>query len=237
MGTTGITNKHYYTISQGRIRRKGKKGDEGVMMREKVTVNGKGTGEYTYEYLFKNIYGMLKGIRLDDHPEYGTFLVLEMEDVFEIFEVQLREKSAYGRAIMSKLPNLDLNKEVKFQPYNFIGNDNKRKIGCRIEQDGTVIYPYYIKKEEDNSLTYIKGYPNFKIGKDSVWDQDEWNKYLIDVHKFLRLEMKRIMIPKFKNSSGLTQQDQKTDVQTNNTDVPSPPTAPDEYEENDAIPF
>jgi hypothetical protein len=94
---------------------------------------------------------------------------------------------------MKKLPNIDLNKEVKITSYDFTDKQNKHRAGISVEQNGIKIKSYYEVQQEDKTWKLLYGFPpaesvDFK-------DKDETKMYFIKVKKFLRNEF----FSKFKN--------------------------------------
>ena len=147
----------------------------------KVRKNGNVYHELQYPFWT----GIVTSIKLFEKNYEGQIfktwnIVLEDPDDGEEFTLSVAMQSANANSLYCKLEGADLSKSIKIQPYNFVSDDNGKKVvGLNIYQYDQKIDPTYTR---DNMP--VK--PREKTGADAgKWDFSAVNEFLSG--KFLEL--------------------------------------------------
>jgi hypothetical protein len=194
LGSNIGTPKIYLTVGFGRIRQKTLENKQKVDTNTPGAIKRvlqSGTESWALEYDF--VSGVIKSIFYKEDIQYGNSFEVVIEDIVDTYQVSFSEDSRFWIDFMKKLPNIDLNKEVKITTYDFTDKQNKHRAGISVEQDGTKIKSYYEIQQEDKTWELLHGFPSGE-GIDFK-DKDETKMYFIKVKKFLRNEF----ISKFKD--------------------------------------
>ena len=136
------SNKIYLNIVGGRIaqRFKDHQFDGDKQLTEEREIINKQTNEIdkvVKERYYQSIDGLITNAELDKTGDYGARLVFTILDDGVEYTLQITADSSYGRAVMLRIPNVDPNKPVTFNPYNFENKDNgKMQTGVTIYQEG-----------------------------------------------------------------------------------------------------
>jgi hypothetical protein len=152
-------------------------------------VTQSGGDSWALEYDF--ISGIIENIFFKEDHEYGDSFEVTIRDAADLYQISFPEDSRYCMEFLTKLPKLDLNKDVKIQVYDFTTKEGKRKSGVSVSQGDEKIQSYYTNKIGENSYEAINGFPVAPV--DMNWkDKDDTKIYFISVKKFLRSEFKRL---------------------------------------------
>ena len=178
-------HKIYLNIIYGKIRQRTNSEDEKAVRRENDS------GKVFYERIYNGISGLITNIYYKENDEYGNSFEITLKDREGKYNLSISENSRYCKDFLSKLPNVNLEKDVYISPFDF-EPEGKRKVGLTIKQDGEKIYSYFLQKNDDNSFTQLHGFPEWE--KDM--SKDDLKIHFIKVSKFLREYTIKNIIPK-----------------------------------------
>ena len=188
MGLHEPSDKIYLKVSLGKIRKKVTEGTPKAKSREledKTTI---------WELIYNSIDGVLVGLSMHEHPEYGKSWTVEIDDEDADgkpvhYAIQMQENGRYGMDLLRKIPNLHKGEVYSFIPYDFEPVAGDRKSGLSIKTaSGEKIQSFYQKFEGEGdhvTVTNINGYPDFTGDKK---DKDDWKVYFTQVTKILRVK-------------------------------------------------
>lgn len=111
-----------------------------------------------------------------------TELVIRLRDVDEHYSLKVNKGNRYWVGIMSRLPNVNMQRSVRFSPYDFEGKDEatggkRQVIGINLYQGDQKIDPAWSKT---NPGELPQGKQVRVNGKD-VWDFEDRDNYLMKV--------------------------------------------------------
>ena len=205
------TSKIYLNISFGKLRQKATESTPGAISR----VNK--LNETVWEKVYGWITGKITGIYYKEHAEYGNSYEVTINDGQESYNVSLNEDSKYCRDFLSKLPNIDLNRDVTLSPYDFKPQGEDRNIkGLSIKQDEIKLENYFIKKDENNGLSFLHGYPE----RDGELSKSQWKIYSIKVQEFLNEYTKANIIPTLSEQNLSNVSNEPIDDSSEDDDLP-----------------
>lgn len=187
-------NKTYASIIGGRIAIKAQDGAEGAVSRE---VEDKKTGVKStkWEYIYDNLRGYITSIKFVD-GDYGQQIQIEIDG----YVLSVNTDSSYGQDIMKKLPNVKLDQEVNFVPWN-MEKDGKTKKGVVVYQgrtdDGKTakVSDFFYNFE---TKEYFHGFPE---SPKETKDNDDWVIYFKSVKRFLVEYITKNILPKVEETS------------------------------------
>lgn len=194
---------YYSVLSDGKFHTTVTESTPGAVKREYETKDGKKGSKW--ELLAQAISGKITNLSLYE-GDYGKYLQISLGDVV----ISLSTASNFGEDFMKKLPNIDLDKEVKLAPYSFEDEETKRvKKGITIYQDGKKIQDYYHVKEGEKYVE-ANGYPKIPA-KSKDWDTDDWKMFFMQARKFLIGEVEKNKLFNAIKTEGSTGIDYPTD--------------------------
>jgi hypothetical protein len=165
--------KFHTTVSEGTV---------GAVKRDYETSDGKKGSKW--ELVAQSIAGKITNIAIYE-SDFGKNIQVYLGD--EVI-VSLQANSNFGEDFMKKLPNIDLEKEVKLAPYSFEDEESKKtKRGVTIYQENKKIADYYHVKEGEK-WTDANGYPKLPA-KSKNWSKEEWKIYFMQARVFLLEEV------------------------------------------------
>lgn len=164
------TGKIFLHIKEGSFRQKAEEGAPGAIKREYVNpqTNEKGC---SYEYAFKSWEGKIQSVGIKE-LDFGRILEIDMGDAI----ISIPVDKPYFTDIASKLPAVDMTKEVILSPYNFEA-DGKRRTGVTVMQGKDKIKSYFYDGKKN-----LHGMPSMEAENP---DSDDWKMYFMGVRKFL----------------------------------------------------
>ncbi len=178
--------KNYLTIAYGKLREKCKEGEPNAVWRE---FEGKGSWAKEYQW----IEGQITKIYYKESKDYGNSYEVTIDDGEKKWNVYFKENSRYCQDFLVKLPNIDLSKFVKLNPYELKDNETgKDKRGTSVQQNGEKLKNFFSQKEGE-VWVYREGFPEPKKPKLS---DKEWKIFLIEIQCFLMDYVKANIIPK-----------------------------------------
>lgn len=200
-------------------------------------------GEKVYEVHQDYITGRIVSCEIKVDEEYGDKLMIMFNTRGTKTLVQVPFDSAYGRGFLNKMLNIDVSKDVRLAPYEFLDRsatatgDPKKdtKRGISIEQNGIKVAPLYTK-ENPNGLPELK---QVTLNNKPVWDSgDQLRFYATELFKFQRALKENPVITSneepdtdFSEYTGDVVESVKSEV------APPITTANDPGEESDGLPF
>lgn len=178
--------KTYLTIAYGKLREKCKEGEPNAVWRE-----FEGKGSFAKEYQW--IEGRIVKIYYKESKDYGNSYEVTIDDDVKKWNVSFKENSRYCQDFLVKLPNIDLSKFVRINPYELKDSETgKDKHGTSVQQNGEKLKNFFSQKEGETWI-YRNGFPEPKKVKLS---DKEWKIYLIEIQCFLMDYVKANIIPK-----------------------------------------
>lgn len=157
----------YLTIlADGKLHERVDEEEEGAKIRTKKDKDGNvenvedKDGNLIYELTYPGITAFIKDIQFNE-GDYGTNINIKLEDEDDNhYILSLSCSSNYGERFMEVLPNLDLNKEVDFEPYSFTPRSSTNKVrGLSIKQDNEKLESAFAVKDGEDWEVLIKGFP------------------------------------------------------------------------------
>ena len=199
------SNKSFFKIVEGSFRRSVPAGTPDAIERA-WTAGGK-TGT-AIEVEYKHLFGFVRNVEFyegeGDNGKYTNLnLVLdEDEETGRIPVISVGVDTKYARDIMHKLPNIDLEKDVRIRPFSFVPEgEDKAVTGVEIMQRDSIdkftkkVESFFFKKEGEKSVE-VNGFPKREK------PYDEQSKAEREISKILRNEFlanytRENIIPKF----------------------------------------
>lgn len=165
-------NKQYWSTFQGSFRRRAKHTDDPAEVITRINKNDKEVKEVARTALgghITNIYF--------EPSEYGEQLKIELDanEQGQVPVLGFGVDSKDGRDLMKKLPALDLSKEVKFAPYQFVDEDDKRS-GITLYQSENGEFDKKIGNHfwDDAKKEFINGFPTIDWDTATEKQQKIW---------------------------------------------------------------
>lgn len=187
----------YILGSDGTLRLQVDPGTDGARLRQYETSDGK-KGE-KWELIFKGLEGTISNIQTFD-GDYGKNLLVTIEYDGGADTVSLGTNTAYGEDFMKKLPNLDLERPIKFVPYCFADDNGKIRKGVTVFQEGhgwtddkapNFFFDPVAKKN-------LHKYPEPE-GDTATYDTDDWKMYFTKARKFLIKYTEDKIMPRYEH--------------------------------------
>lgn len=178
MGAIQESNAIFLTISNGKICKKVPK--KTAISVERVNKNGVTVQE---EY-HKGWKGLITGIAVREHKEFGKFWNVTLTDDQGDAILQMNYSSGYANAFLKTLPNIDLSSDVVITP-NLKMEGDKKKTTLFITQHGVPI-KWAFTKDNPNGIPELK--------KIRVKGKDQWDDS--DLMEFLEKMVTTEIVPK-----------------------------------------
>lgn len=196
MGAVKQSNAIYLTIADGKIVRRFSQPTEETVTR--VTKENK----TVHEEFYKGWSGKITDIQFKDHPEYGRFVNISINDGKTDAILQMKSGSGYASAFLKTLPNVNFSEEVTISPSMKMEGE-KKKASIFINQGGSALKWAYTK-DEPNGIPQLK---QVKVKGKLTWDDS-------DIVEFLENMVKETIIPQLKTKvlSGPPTDDQLEDA-------------------------
>jgi len=168
----------YLYIIQGHLMQKVSEDTPGAVKREWETRDGNSGVKWEIQY--KNLTGMITNIAFKT-GEYGEQCLIKMTADGEAAQLQIGTESRYFASFAQRFKNIDLNKVVTLNAYDF-EKDGKTRKGMSITQEGNKVQSYFW---DDTAKTNINGLPQ-PNNRGAAFDNDDWKMYFIQLKKFLK---------------------------------------------------
>lgn len=147
----------FLNISNGKIVRQHQNPVEGV-----TTTRENKNGKVVHEEVFDSITGVITSIKSKETP-FGMVWEVTVTDGEETFILSWNYSSRYTNHFFRALPNIDINREVKINPWSMRDKNDPSKtaIGLSMYQGGNKVEFHYTKDEPrdmpDLVQTKVKG--------------------------------------------------------------------------------
>lgn len=191
----------YYSVIDGTFRTGVDASHPDAITREWSTPDGK-SGVKT-ERIVHALFGRIEGLELRD-GDYGKNLNITLdpdEDGVPVI-ISLSVSSRYGEDVLKKLPNVELDEEVRFRPFSFKGKDDKDVRGIEIthkDEEGKFTRKVVNFFWDYTGEKTINGYP-----EPDEEDKKDWPFFYKKANKFLIKYLEEKVLPRF---SGETKKD------------------------------
>jgi hypothetical protein len=171
MGLENNANALFLSIGDGKITKRVKQRTE-----KSVTRTTK-EGKIIHEEIYDAISGIITDIKTQDHPQYGRFWNIRLQDGDDNFILQMNYSSSYSAAFLKILPNVDLKLPVRIIPTLKV-EDGKKKPGLFITQNGTPLKHFYTRDNPNGlpPLTKVKVKVQGKMQE--KWDDNDMMEFL-----------------------------------------------------------
>jgi len=169
LSNLGGVNTTYLNVADGNLVRQHKQPNERTS--ERLTK----TGKLVYEERFKDLTAKLETINTRTN-DYGTQWQLYFTDGDDSYVVSLPYSSRYASSFLKALPNVDVNKVLRFMPWAMKDKLDATKTitGITLYQDGEKIAPAYTK-ENPNGLPQMT---KIKVKGKEQWDDSDMMQFL-----------------------------------------------------------
>lgn len=211
----------WYTINEGKFKRKVTEDTEDAIPRDWETPDGKSGRKWELHY--NALFGKIEDIKIVD-GEYGQQLLIQLDkdENDETPMIALSMNSKYGVDFLKKLPNVKLDQEVRLMPFNFENDDGKEVTGIRIDhKDAEGKFKVKVENYFSDGTKSINGYPDPEPNAKENYSKADWKNYF------------GYVVPKFLVEYANTNVIQKFRSETKNTK----PEYPEEEINPDDIPF
>ena len=194
LNTQSHERKTFLNIVNGKFAKRVAEGTPNSVERE---IEYEGVKKTIHELHYSDLDAKIAGIELKEGDKFGDTLHINCSDNGETFTMSLSLASREAKGFMNCLPNIDLTKNVNFQPYNYERKkDGKKMIGLGIKYTGDKDnVPYFYTAEN--------GMPSVPLGGDM--DKDEFKILMKQQEIFLKKATKKLIAEKFSAPAGTTQ--------------------------------
>lgn len=169
LSNLGGANTIYLSVADGNLVRQHKQANERTT--ERLTK----TGKLVFEERFKDLTANLESIQTRTN-EYGTQWQLFFKDADSNYVIALPYSSRYASSFLKALPNVDINKEIRFMPWAMKDKNDATKTitGITLYQDGNKVAPYYTKEDPKGLPPMVK----IKVKGKEQWDDSDMMSFL-----------------------------------------------------------
>jgi len=207
-------NNIYLSVIDGTLRQSVPEGTVDAVKRDWEAGGKSGT---KWELVYKATVGKIQAIDIYEGEKEGKKfqnlnIVLDENENGKIPVISVGLKSRYADDLLKKLPNVDLDEEVRFRPYSFQPDGEDRKvIGVELTQRNGVgqfenkVMSHFSKKVGDK-WEALNGYP-VPEGDTSTYSSDDWDIFYKQARKFMVAYLMDNVIPKLESK---TEEDKDT---------------------------
>ena len=169
LSNLGGVNTIYLNVADGNLVRQHKQPTERTS--ERLTK----TGKLVFEERFKDLTAKLDNITTREN-DYGKQWQIRFQDQGDYYVISLPYSSRYASSFLKALPNIYLDKELRFMPWAMKDKVDPTKTitGITLYQDGEKVAPYYTKEDP-------KGLPQMtkiKVKGKEQWDDSDMMIFL-----------------------------------------------------------
>lgn len=153
----------YLTIVNGKLAKRVKEKTKNSI--ERTLTAGTHEGKVVHEEVYTALTGLISKLETSEHEEYGSRLLIYIEDATTTYCVQCPLESGYAISFLKALPNCDLNREVTLTP--------REK-----EEKGKKKYVIFLKQGFTLKHAFTKDNPNGLPEPELIKRRgkpDEWN--------------------------------------------------------------
>lgn len=141
-----------------------------------------GTKGTKFEKQVKALFGTITNIQIHT-GEYGKNLniYLDKDEDGKTPVISVGVNTRYGGNLLKRLPNIKLDKEARFYPYDYVDDKDKRQIGISVaHQDADEKFTVKAKNAFYDGEKNLLGYPEA-----TDEDKEDWAFYYKKADKFL----------------------------------------------------
>lgn len=165
-------NNIYLSVMDGKLVQKVKEGTEGAISRTNKN------NEVVHELKYTGLKGFITNIAISD-GKFGKDLEIKVKTGSQNFVIQTSASGGYAYGVLTKMVNLDFEKQTEIRPFSIPSEKDKTKNNnfLVLYQDGKKIESAFTR-ENPNGLPELKtikdgtGKEILKNGK-AVWDDSE----------------------------------------------------------------
>ena len=183
----GDSNTLFLSIIAGTMVEKSEEGVQGAKRRDYETSDGKTWTKWEIHH--RNLVGRISWMEFKetDYGEQFTLTLSAWEDTAKIF---IGTDSRYFSDFGKKLPNINLEKDIEINPYDFKATDGKQLRWMSIKQDGEKVADHYWDGKKTTN-----GMPSVSKEDAKGYDSDSWKVFFITIKKFLKKEIQKVVLP------------------------------------------
>lgn len=211
----------YYTIVEGKFRRKVNEDHEGAVRREWSTPDGK--SGVKHELVYNALFGIIESVRFVD-GDYGKqiMITLDKDEDGDTPIIALSVNSKYGVDFLKKLPAIKLDKEVRLMPFNFKNDKDEEVTGLRVDhKDDEGKFKVKVENYFFDGTKTVNGFPDVSENEKKSWGKEDWKNYFSYViPKFLVAYATDKVIPNFSPVKATTTMPDYPEEVINPEDIP-----------------
>lgn len=184
----------FSVLSDGKFHQTVPETTEGAVKRDYELKDG--TKGSKWELIAQSISGRIANVGIYE-GDFGKQVQIDLGSGKELISIYLSTLSPFGEDFMKKLPNIDMEKDVRIVPYAFEDEATKKKRrGLTIYQDkdgeDIKVQDFYHKKDGEKSAA-VNGYPEVPA-ESKEWDSEDWKLYFATARKFMLEQMKKHLL-------------------------------------------
>lgn len=157
----------FLSIGDGKITKRVKQPTEDSV--ERKTKEGK----VIHEEIYDGVSGVITDIKTHEHPSYGKFWNVLLQDGDESYVLQMNYSGGYASAFLKTLPNVNLAERVRISPSMKTEGD-KKKVTLFITQHGIPL-KHAFTKDKPGGLPQMT---QKKIKGKLTWDDSDMMEFL-----------------------------------------------------------
>lgn len=158
----------YFTVSDGQLVKRVK--EPTAMSQSRTNKNG----VTVHEERYKALTGKLIKSELRE-SQYGKDWSFTIAHEGGRYVVQMPHGSRYATDFAKRFPNIDLNQDVKLQPWALVDEaSGKKRAGISIYQGGQKVEPFYTR----DSAEQMPQLKQVKVSGKMVWDSTELDEFV-----------------------------------------------------------
>lgn len=161
-------SKTYLKISDGKISVRVPENAENA-----IKCTNKDQTKTWYENRYPSFTGKITGITKRDH-DFGSDLCIEIEDLGNMYELQMPWSSGYSSGFFLAMPNIKFADEVTFTPWMKVVDDKKKTSLFITNKGEQKSVKWAWTKDEPGDLPQMK---QVKVKGQLVWDDSERQEY------------------------------------------------------------
>lgn len=187
------TGSIFLRIADGKIIETVEPGTEGAIKRQTKPSEEHPNGREVWERRDGYVDGIITSMFHTEREYKGEKIVeltIRLRDKDEHYSLKVNKGNRYWVGIMSRLPNVNFQKSVRFSPYDFEGKDEQKGgtrqvIGINLFQGEKKIDPAWSKTApgdmpQGKQVMNDKGKPVMVNGR-ALWDFEERDAFLMNV--------------------------------------------------------
>jgi len=186
---TKTTNVVYLTISKDELATRVKEATETSVSR--ILEKGNNAGNTIHEEKYGSVEGRLIGlyrkeskVSFQPHPLETLEIILQDEDGLN-FQLSMNFSSSHTKSFITRVENLDLDKDFEITPYWIKGDDDKFRGYVGLKQYGDKVNPRYSK-----DLKNIPEVKQVRVGKNTHYDDEELLAFYVAIIDKLQDDLK-----------------------------------------------